>query len=344
MSCKGSSECRNVRGKGGGHSAPFFALLFAAALAVSLVVAISVGDVPLGAGEISRALVLGVLGKGSGLAHAIVWQVRLPRSLAAVAAGATLAESGVVFQGLLLNPLAEPYTLGVASGAAFGASLSIVLGLPFVTPLAFAGSLLCLVLVWFIGRRGDSVEPTRLILAGVVVGSILGAAVTLLKALAGQQVATVVLWLLGSFSNATWSEVPWLFVSSSVVLLLGLFYSRALDLVALGGGRAAAQGVDVRRMRALLLLVSSCATAVVVSFCGVIGFVGLLVPHMARLLFGPAHGRLLCVSWLIGGIVMLYADVASRLLGELPVGVITAVAGGPLFCALLWRKRDLARG
>ncbi|HOK20132.1 MAG TPA: iron chelate uptake ABC transporter family permease subunit, partial [Thermosynergistes sp.] len=131
-------------------SAPFFALLFAAALAVSLVVAISVGDVPLGAGEISRALVLGVLGKGSGLAHAIVWQVRLPRSLAAVAAGATLAESGVVFQGLLLNPLAEPYTLGVASGAAFGASLSMVLGLPFVTPLAFAGSLLCLVLVWFI--------------------------------------------------------------------------------------------------------------------------------------------------------------------------------------------------
>lgn len=343
MNCRRSSESSGAN-KGGGTFAPFFALLFAVALAVSLIAAVSVGDVPLGAGEIFRALIPGSLGKGGELAHAIVWQVRLPRSLAAVAAGATLAESGVVFQGLLLNPLAEPYTLGVASGAAFGASLSIVLGLPLVTPLAFVGSLLCLILVWLIGHRGGSIEPTRLILAGVVVGSILGAAVTLLKVLAGEQVATVVLWLLGSFANAAWGEMPWLFASSVVVLLLGLFYSRALDLIALGGGRAAAQGVDVRRIRAFLLLVSSCATAVVVSFCGVIGFVGLLVPHMARLLFGPAHGRLLWMSWLIGGIIMLYADMVSRLLGEMPVGVITAVVGGPLFCALLWRGGNLARG
>lgn len=313
--------------------------LLSAALVVSALLAILVGDV-----HLSPGTVLGVLGHHLGLAEApevvadaVVWQVRLPRAMSAVAVGSVLATCGVIFQGLLLNPLAEPYTLGVASGAAFGAALSITFGLGLVTPLAFVGSLAALALVWVLGRRADCVEPTRLILAGVVVSSILGAGITLLKALAGEQVAAIVLWLMGSFSGATWKVALWSLAAASFSLALGLLHFRELDILAVGG-RAAILGVNENRLRLALLAGCSLATATVVSFCGVIGFVGLVVPHLLRIAFGPSHGRLLPLAWLGGGLLLLYADLSARMLGELPVGVITALVGGPVFCLLLWRR------
>ena len=269
----------------------------------------------------------------------IVLSIRLPRALAAAAAGAVLAGSGVIFQGVLLNPLAEPYTLGVAAGAALGASAAITLGLPFVSAFAFIGSIAALWLVWLLGRgsRGRA-SPTRLILAGVIVGSILGSVITLMEVLAGEQVGMIVLWLLGSFSLSAWNHAVWGGVSAIGVLALGLFWASDLDILS-SGADAASLGVDERKTSGILLLGSSLATALVVSMSGVIGFVGLVVPHLVRIVVGPAHRRLMPMTILGGAFLLLLADTAARSLGELPVGVITALVGGPLFCFLLWRER-----
>ncbi len=306
-------------------------------LAISLLWVISVGEVPIPRGD-----VLGVISghiPSSDPRSVIVLSIRLPRALAAAAAGAVLAGSGVIFQGVLLNPLAEPYTLGVATGAALGASIAITLGLPFVSAFAFIGGIAALWLVWVLGRgTRETASPTRLILAGVIVGSILGAGITLIKALAGDQVGIIVLWLLGSFSLSSWEQVAWGAASALMVLVLGLFWARDLDIMS-SGADPRSLGVDDRKTSGILLLGSSLATAVVVSMSGVIGFVGLVVPHLVRIVSGPAHFRLLPLSILGGALLLLLADTAARSLGELPVGVITALIGGPIFCFLLWRER-----
>lgn len=317
---------------------PVLALL-ALGLAATAALSVLVGDLPLTASEVAAVLHsrLGGPPVADEVALAVIWQVRVPRALAATGAGAALACCGAVFQGLLLNPLAEPYTLGIASGAALGAALAITLGLPFLTPLAFAGGLLSLSLVWLLGRRTDFIEPTRLILAGVIVSSILSAGITLLQVLAGQQVAAIVLWLLGSFTRSSWSMAGWTLLASFVALLLGLSFHRELDIIG-SGGKAASFGVNEERLRLLLLAGCSLVTAAVVSSCGVIGFVGLVIPHLIRILLGPSHGPLLLLSWLGGGVLMVGADLVARLLGELPIGVVTALVGGPVFCYLLWRR------
>lgn len=297
-----------------------------------------VGDLPLAPGQVAAVLRAHFGGKpvADAVADAVVWQVRIPRALAAAGAGAALACCGAVFQGLLLNPLAEPYTMGVAAGAALGGALAILMGLPIVA-LAFAGSLLSLALVWLLGRRTDFIEPTRLILAGVIVSSILSAGITLIQVLAGQQVAAIVLWLLGSFTRANWALAGRTLAASLAALLLGLACHRELDIIA-SGGKAASFGVNEERLRLFLLAGTSLVTAAVVSSCGIIGFVGLVVPHLIRLLLGPAHGPLLLLSWLGGASLMLGADLTARFLGELPIGVVTALLGGPVFCYLLWRR------
>lgn len=311
------------------------ALLLAAAFGLSVLI----GDLPLTAGQVAEVLRarMGGAPPSDAVAEAVIWQVRIPRALTAASVGAALSCCGAVFQGLLLNPLAEPYTLGVASGAALGAALSIAFGLGVVTPLAFAGSLLSLGLVWLLGRRTDFIEPTRLILAGVIVSSILSAGITLLQVLAGQQVAAIVLWLLGSFTRADWAMARLTFLASLLALFLGLSRHRELDIVA-SGGKAASFGVDEERLRLFLLAGASLVTAAIVSGCGVIGFVGLVVPHLIRMILGPSHGRLLLLSWVGGAVLMLGADLVARLLGELPIGVVTALVGGPIFCVLLWRR------
>ncbi len=319
----------------GGLTLPLVVL--SSLLVVTLLWVITVGEVPIPKGD-----VLGVISgriPASDPRSVIVLSIRLPRALAAAAAGAVLAGSGVIFQGVLLNPLAEPYTLGVAAGAALGASAAITLGLPFVSAFAFIGSIAALWLVWLLGRgRRGGTSPTRLILAGVIVGSILGSLITLLEVLAGEQVGMIVLWLLGSFSLSAWNHVAWGAVSAMGVLALGLFWARDLDILS-SGADAASLGVDERKTSGILLLGSSLATALVVSMSGVIGFVGLVVPHLLRILVGPAHRRLMPLTVLGGAFLLLLADTAARSLGELPVGVITALVGGPLFCFLLWRGR-----
>jgi iron complex transport system permease protein len=281
----------------------------------------------------------------------IAIHVRLARIVLALTVGAALALSGAVYQGVLLNPLADPFTLGVSTGAAFGASLAIILGLGGVHFLglsalpvaAFAGALAALCLVYFLGRLDGRIQVTTVVLAGIIVSTFLSACISLLKSLNEDSVSTIVFWIMGSLSGKSWTHVvlvvPYLVLGGGIIL----WYTRELDLLSLGDIQAQHLGVDVQRMRFSLLLASSLTTAAAVSVSGVIGFVGLVVPHLVRLVIGPQHRRLIPAVLLLGGLLVLISDTIARSLlasgEELPVGVVTAILGGPFFCYLLLHRR-----
>lgn len=266
----------------------------------------------------------------------VVREIRLPRILASVGGGASLALSGVVLQALLSNPLAEPYTLGIASGAAFGASLAILVGW-YVSVAAFLGALGAMGLVSLLAwRSGGSSGHT--VLAGIVVGSSLSAGVTLAKALAGEKVGGIVFWLMGSFAGASWWSVLFVWVGL-LVTSSAWWFSPYLDAISLGGSNPSILGVEEKKLRAILLSSSALATASVVSSFGVIGFVGLVVPHLIRLIIGASHRSLIPLALMAGGTLLSVADGFARELGELPVGVLTSLVGGPFFCWILIKER-----
>lgn len=265
----------------------------------------------------------------------VVRSVRLPRFLAAVGTGGLLAVSGAVLQGVLTNPLAEPYTLGIAAGAAFGGALGFFFGSLAVMPMAFAGALAALWLVNTIAWRGGGGSSAYIVLAGIVTNAVLSAGVTFLKAIADDKLGAIVLWLMGSLSGAAPLSAAMVWLGAAVALLPAFIYGRQLDAVSLGDGRGEALGIDEKKLRLLLLCCSSVATALAVSYFGIIGFVGLVTPHILRLLIGPSHRQLLFFSFLAGGTLLAIADGAAQMLGELPVGVVTALVGGPFFCWIL---------
>lgn len=279
--------------------------------------------------------------------RAILLDVRLSRVVLAVLVGGGLSAAGVVFQGILLNPLADPYTVGVASGAALGASVAILaglggysaLGLGLLPLAAFAGALLALGAVQLLASsRGFSGGGT-LVLAGIVVSTTLSAGISLLKSLNEESVSSIVFWIMGSFSGRGWWHVAFCAPYVAAGLGVALWFGRDLDLLALGDDGARQLGVDSKRVRRALLVSASILTGACVAVSGVIGFVGLVVPHLLRMVFGPSHRRLLLGSFLAGGVLLSLADALSRTLlpggEELPVGVVTALLGGPFFCYLL---------
>lgn len=276
----------------------------------------------------------------------IIWDVRLPRILTAAAVGAGLAASGAVFQGILLNPLAEPYTLGVSAGAAFGASLVLLFGLDFLgfwsLPLmAFAGAGLTMILVLLLSSTAGGFSSTNLILSGVIVTSILSAGMSFLKYLAQEDVAVIIFWLLGSFASSTWSELWLVCAILGLTFILFMCAARDLNLLCLGSRVARSMGVDSSRTRLFLLLAASLLAAICVSVSGIIGFVGLVVPHMMRFLTGPDHRLLLPASLLAGALLLLAADTITRSLlpQEVPIGVLTALLGGPFFFVIFRSRR-----
>jgi iron complex transport system permease protein len=285
----------------------------------------------------------------------IALNVRLARIVLAVAVGAGLALAGSVYQGVLLNPLADPFTLGVSTGAAFGASVAILLGwggltwmgVSLLPAAAFAGALGALYGVYLLGRMDGRLHSTTLVLAGIIVSTFLSAWISLLKSLNEESVSTIVFWIMGSLSGRTWSHaalvLPYLLIGGAVIL----FHARELDLLSLGDVQAQQMGVDVGRVRFRLLLAASLITGAAVAVSGVIGFVGLVVPHLVRLTVGPAHRRLLPLAMLTGGLLVLVADTLARSLlphgEELPVGVVTAILGGPFFCFLMLHRKSHIR-
>lgn len=281
-------------------------------------------------------------------AETIVWHIRMPRIVLAALVGAALAVAGVIFQGVLHNPLADPYILGISAGAALGAAVVIFFGIEYAwvghwtLPLvAFLGGCLTLLLVFGIAQGHGQKPMETLILAGVIVQAFLGAILSLFIALSHDQLQKIVYWMLGSVALLDWSEA-WVMIPYLVVgLLVAMFYSRELNILALGERTARHTGVSVTRMRTILLIVASLLTGAAVAIAGMIGFVGLVVPHMLRLLVGSDHRILVPLSVLGGAVFMIWADTFARLMlapRELPVGVLTACIGAPLFAYLLRRN------
>ena len=280
--------------------------------------------------------------------HRIIWFLRLPRILTALVAGMVLAISGMVYQALFRNPMADPYVLGISSGAAFGVAFGIFLGLVgsatgvYQVPLAaFIGSAGA---TWaiFILSGGARRSPTILLLTGIALNFLLSALMSLFMYLNRTQLHSIMQWTMGSFSTASWEKLAVMGGVSLISLLPITLLTRELDILLLDDASALSVGVSVRRIRLLLLGLSTLATSVTVAFCGIIGFVGLMVPHIMRLVVGPKHKNLLLFSLLGGALMMVTADTLARIIlgtTELPVGIITAIGGAPLFIILLIRQK-----
>lgn len=271
---------------------------------------------------------------------AIVWDIRLPRILTAIIVGCGLAVSGAVFQAILMNPLADSYTMGVSTGAAFGASIAIYLNifsitggnLP-VTLFAFGGAMLALGIVLSISRVGGYVTPANLVIAGIIVSSVLSAAISLIKSISGEHVAAIVAWLIGSLSARSWEHVVFSLPVVIICSALCFYYAEDLNIVSLGDREARSLGIDSSKLRNIFLVCGAFITAVCVSISGIIGFVGLIVPHMLRMVVGSDNRILIPLSGLMGGLLLLSADTFARSFMdvEIPVGVLTTLLGGPFF-------------
>lgn len=285
---------------------------------------------------------------------AIVMDIRIPRILAAVLVGGALGVSGTVFQALLLNPLADPYTLGISSGAAFGASLAIVLAVfgiavpkvVSVPVLAFIGATASLFTVMALAAGSRRLSSTSLILSGVIVSAILSAAIGFMKFLADEQVGAIIFWLMGSLSAISWGQVLLLALSSLPCIVLVLLYCRDLNVIATGERTARSLGIDTAKLRVFLLTICSFWTAIAVSVSGIIGFVGLIVPHLLRHLSGPDNRWLVILSFPAGGLLLLVADTVTRAIlpSEVPIGILTALIGGPFFCIIFKKRQNVLRG
>jgi iron complex transport system permease protein len=308
------------------------------------------GYIEIGAGDVVKVVLSRLTGSEDLLVGMdqtfpyVVWEVRLPRILSSAVVGAGLALAGVVFQGLLLNPLADPYTLGVSAGAAFGASLAIVLGLGgmfAVSGSAFIFAAMTLAAVIALSNVHGRIHPGNLILSGVIVAAILAAGISFLKYVADEQVSVIIFWLLGSFVSRTWADVALTASFVAIGLAVAMYYSRDLNVLSLGGRTAESLGLDATRIRLVLLIAASLMTAVCVSVSGIIGFVGLIIPHLMRFFTGPDNRVLLPLSALAGALLLLAADTLARvaLPGEIPIGVLTALIGGPVFCYIFRRKQ-----
>ena len=329
--------------------------ILGALLACMVVVATGLGYVAVSPAEVIRIVIGTVSGRtewldGISSTHpVIIMQVRLPRIITSAVVGAGLSMAGVVFQGILLNPLADPYTLGVSAGAAFGASIALLFGFgilgPYAVPLfAFIGALLTLGVVIWLASTGERFSSQNLILSGVIVAAILAAGIGLIKYLADEQVAVIIFWLMGSFVSKGWLDV----VPTLVFVVLGscivYYYARDLNILALGERSAASLGVRTVQVRLTLLVAASLVTSVCVAVSGIIGFVGLIVPHLMRFLVGPDNRVLVPASALAGAILLLGADTITRVVlpQEIPIGILTALIGGPYFC-YIFRKRQIGR-
>nr|WP_199699470.1 iron ABC transporter permease [Alcanivorax profundi] len=306
---------------------------------LALMVALSVGSVSMSLQELWAVL----LGRGNALHDTLVFSLRAPRALSAFATGGLLALAGALMQVLLRNPLADPYVLGISGGAAVGALLAMLLGLGavLVSGSAFAGALLSTVLVFGLAQGRGSWTPTRLLLTGVVIAAGWGAVITFMLTLSPtEKLPGMLYWLMGDLSYADSPQVAWLVLVPAVLLTLPL--GRSLNVLARGPLQAAALGVAVKPLEWGVYGLASLLTAVAVTTAGSVGFVGLIVPHMLRLVLGNDQRIILPASVLAGGALLTFADTLARTLmapEQLPVGVITALLGVPTFLFLLYRSR-----
>ncbi|SDC66528.1 iron complex transport system permease protein [Sanguibacter gelidistatuariae] len=331
----------------------------AVALVVTVLVAVTIGTADLSVGEVWRSIAWHAthgLGLGdavsvdplSRLRDGIVWELRLPRVLTAAAVGAGLALCGVVMQSLTRNPLADPYLLGLSSGASLGAVAVVVLGLSVLLPVAaFTGAVLALAAALGLAGALGTITPTRTILAGLAISQLCAAATSFIIfwSATGDTYREILSWLMGSVAGATWSSVA---IAAGAVLVLGVplaLSGSVLDAFTFGDTAASALGIPVKGTRWILLVAVALLTGALVSVSGSIGFVGLILPHAVRLVTGARHRLLLPLSALCGATFLVWADTLARTVfapREVPVGIITAALGAPVFAVILWRGRERA--
>ena len=323
-------------------------------LAAAVILATGMGFLQISPSEVLQVIVSKITGKAlpetfNAVFPVVIMDIRLPRILTSALVGGGLAVSGAVFQAILLNPLADPYTLGISSGAAFGASLVLILTIfgislpPWVSvPLfAFSGAIGTLIAAFILASPHDNYSSNTLILSGVIVASILSAGIGFIKYLANEKVGIIIFWLMGSFVGKSWTDMTLALSITLPGLFVILYFSRDLNIMALGARTAASLGIETGKTRKILLVWASLITAICVSVSGIIGFVGLIVPHFLRLLLGPDNRILIPACFFGGAILLISADTISRAIlpSELPIGVLTSLIGGPFFC-YIFRKRQ----
>ena len=318
-----------------------FVFLFCA-----LLLSLAIGSVSISPLDLWNALA----GRGAELANTILWEIRLPRTILIALVGAALGGSGAAYQGLFRNPLADPYLIGIAAGAGLGAVLAISIDWPYsflgllATPLAaFAGALLAVTLVYFLARIGQTTPITNLILAGVAVSSFATSLMSFLLLRSSGEIRRAISWLLGGVSLIGWDVtlalIPYLALGMTILILHG--YS--LNLLQFGDDQASQMGLDVRRAKLMIIAAASLITAAAVSFAGIIGFVGLVIPHIVRMWWGVDYRRVIPLSILGGASILLFSDILARIIiapQELPVGIVTALAGAPFFLWVLRRAKN----
>ena len=326
------------------------ATLALGALAFMISLAVSIGEIPIPLATTAKAVANRIFGASfelSRIHEGIVWDYRLSRALLAASCGAALALSGAILQALLRNPLAEPYVLGISAGASTGAVAVMILGFGYGALPPPAGAFLGAVLAFVVvsaRAAGAGGGLDRIILAGVAGSQLFNALTSYIVTTSAnaEQARGVMFWLLGSLAGVRWPDV---YLAAPVALAgfaVAMFHARALDAFTFGVDAAAALGIAVNRVRMVLLAATALMTAAMVSIVGSIGFVGLVIPHAARFVVGPAHGRLLPASALIGAIFMVTADIVSRIIVPqqiLPIGVVTALFGAPAFAIILYKAR-----
>ncbi len=336
---------------------PWWRLVAGLALvALAVVVAASLGSVhvpPLSVLEIlvSRLPLVHIAPDWPAAWDTILWQLRLPRIALAGIVGAALAMSGATYQGLFKNPLADPYLVGVASGAGLGATIVLVTGVPLyfhgvgiLPAAAFAGAIAAVALAYAVARQSEGVPLTTLILAGVAIASLAGAVSSLLMVRSEPDLRPVLSWLLGGFISARWTHVLIVLPYVSMGLLLVLSYGRVLNVLQLDEEQARQLGVPLERTKLVLIAAASLTTGAAVAYSGTIGFVGLVAPHAVRLIWGGDYRSLLPMSAIVGAAFLILADLVARTIAspaELPVGIVTAFCGVPFFLYLLRRSRRM---
>ncbi|NLT37449.1 MAG: iron chelate uptake ABC transporter family permease subunit [Methanomassiliicoccus sp.] len=315
------------------------------ALFAAIIICLSIGVVSIPFDQVISIL----MGGGSDRDRHIIFNLRLPRVLLGVIVGASLAVAGATMQGLFRNPMASPSVIGISAGAAFGASLALVLGVSWVSgafaipAMAFLFAFITLFLVYAVSRdRRGYVPVETLLLAGIAIGALFNALVSALQYFAGDKLSGVVFWLMGGLNNATWDQIlisiPAVILGCAVIMML----SRDLNAIMVGEEQAGNLGINVNQIRMVLLLAASLVTAIAVSVAGTIGFVGLIIPHVLRILVGPDHRVLLPASIIGGALFMVATDTLARTIiapAELPVGIITSLLGAPFFIYLLMSRK-----
>lgn len=279
----------------------------------------------------------------------IIFEVRLPRIILAVLTGSLLSMAGAVYQAIFQNPMAEPYVIGISSGATFGATIAIIflppimlLGNSIVSLAAFLSAILTSILVYFISKTKRGVDTFSLLLTGVVISTVLSSFISLMMLAHQDEAMKIMTWTMGSFNAKSWNHVLTILIPTVIGIFFTIYHGKDLNVLVMGEEEAMSMGLDTKRLKRNMLLICALLTSIAVSVSGIIGFVGLIVPHFIRLIFGSEHKFLLKASFVFGAIFMLLSDTIARsLLGgfEIPVGIITSLIGGPLFLILLVRYR-----